>query len=170
MNRFFRYLAVLFAVIAVIAFVTVRLRKQPDSANREAAPKSIHLGEHPSTPGPDSKNEHVPQTPAARLDEVLAQLATSEDGNTNRKLLAELRQFLDGLPAEIASREVQSFLAASKDAPTKLDVTVKPGGMLGDASSLRSICWITSARSTARRLACSRRKSFQTIPHPMSGP
>ena len=72
-----------------------------------------------------------------RLEAVLTQLATAKDGNTNRKLLAELRQFLDALPAEIASREVQSFLAGRKDAATGLDVTVTKEGRLGDASSLR---------------------------------
>jgi hypothetical protein len=77
------------------------------------------------------------QKPAARLAEVLAQLAASPDAATSRRLLAELRAFLDRLPAGLASREVQSFLAAGRDAPTKLDVTVKPGGALGDASSLR---------------------------------
>ena len=68
---------------------------------------------------------------------MLTQLAGSDDGAANRKLLAELRQFLDSLPAQIASREVQNFLAENKDASTKLDMTVKPGGQLGDASSLR---------------------------------
>lgn len=68
---------------------------------------------------------------------MLAQLATSKDGNANRKLLAELRQFLDALPAEIASREVQNFLAASQDVATGLDLTVAKEGRLGDASSLR---------------------------------
>ena len=68
---------------------------------------------------------------------MLGEIATSKDGPANRKLLTELRQFLDSLPAEIASKETQSFLAAQKDAATGLDVTVKEAGHLGDASSLR---------------------------------
>ena len=44
---------------------------------------------------------------------------------------------LDSLPPDVASRVVQAFLKSGQDAGTKLDVTIKPGGDLGDASSLR---------------------------------
>ncbi len=136
MRRFSRYLILLVAALAVISFMLSRERKQgmPEPAGNA---ENVHPNVAASnTPAP-SPNIPPPPSPMERLEAVLAQLAASEDGNTNRKLLAELRQFLDGLPVEIASREVQSFLAASKDAPTKLDVTVTPGGLLGDASSLR---------------------------------
>src|SRR4051794_5169675 len=54
-----------------------------------------------STPRPSQK-------PAEHLNDVLAQLAGSPDAATSRRLLAELRTFLDALPPGVASREVQS--------------------------------------------------------------
>ena len=138
MTRFSRHIILLVvALLGVMAFMSFRGRKETVLAGyTETAAK-------PATMEPQAKPQTLPAnippppSPMKRLEAVLAQLATAKDGNTNRTLLAELRQFLDSLPVEIASREVQSFLAASKDAPTKLDVTVKPGGLLGDASSLR---------------------------------
>jgi hypothetical protein len=73
----------------------------------------------------------------ARLDDSLGQLKISKDPEANRRILAELRKLLDGLPRDVASREIQSFLASGKDAQTQLDVTIKQGGDFGDASSLR---------------------------------
>ena len=137
MNRFSRYLVLLIAALAVITFMSTLWRKQSIPTDHAGSSR-----QSPATkPVANAPTLHLdtalPPAPAERLDEVLAQLAGAQDGNTNRQLLAELRQFLDSLPVKIASREVQNFLAASKDAPTKLDVTVKPGGLLGDASSLR---------------------------------
>jgi len=73
----------------------------------------------------------------ARFDDFRTRLSASNDKETNRRTLAELRKLLDALPHDAASRVIQSFLATGKDAATKLDVTIKPGGNLGDASSLR---------------------------------
>ncbi len=72
-----------------------------------------------------------------RFEDGLVQLSATSDQKTSRKILSDLRAYLDLLPPDVASREVQAFLSTSKDALTKLDMTVKPGGMLGDASSLR---------------------------------
>ena len=72
-----------------------------------------------------------------RVAEILTRLNASTDKSESRRLLAELRALLDSLPASVASREVRSLLESRKDAPTKLDVTVKKGGALGDASSFR---------------------------------
>ncbi len=79
----------------------------------------------------------VVQTTATKLDDLATRLNAAQDAEASRKILVELRAMLDALPREIASREVQSFLSLKKDAVTKLDVTVKAGGALGDASSLR---------------------------------
>jgi hypothetical protein len=74
---------------------------------------------------------------AAGFDDFRDRLSASNDKETNRRTLSELRRLLDALPREAASRAIQSFLVTGKDAATKLDVTIKPGGNLGDASSLR---------------------------------
>ncbi len=110
-----------------------RLLGEPAST-RGASSSATPAGSTITAPG---STPRLTQKPAERLNDVLAQLAASPDAATSRRLLAELRTFLDALPAAVASREVQSFLAAGRDAATKLDVTVKPGGALGDASSLR---------------------------------
>ncbi len=74
---------------------------------------------------------------ASRIAEILAQLAGSKDAAANRAALSALRGFLNSLPPAVASRAVQTFLAGNQDASTQLDLTVQPGGVLGDASSLR---------------------------------
>ena len=136
MRRFSRYLILLVAALAVISFLFSRGRKQAMPEQSGNAGKAHPTGTESKTTTL-SQNIPPPPSPMERLEAVLTQLATAKDGNTNRKLLAELRQFLDALPAEIASREVQSFLAGRKDAATGLDVTVTKEGRLGDASSLR---------------------------------
>ena len=74
---------------------------------------------------------------AVQLDTICSELRASKDPGTTREILARLRNLLNSLPPGVASREVQAFLATSHDAPTNLDVTIKPGGILGDSSSLR---------------------------------
>jgi hypothetical protein len=71
------------------------------------------------------------------IDDIAHQLTAANDPQTSRRLLADLRAFLDGLPREAASRDVQSYLRSKNDAVTTLDLTVGPAGLLGDASSLR---------------------------------
>ena len=67
----------------------------------------------------------------------MTRLTAAGDPETSRTILAGLRSWLAALPREVASRELLAFLRQEKDAATKLDVTVKAGGTLGDASSLR---------------------------------
>jgi len=67
----------------------------------------------------------------------VADLKATNDPAKARAILNDLRQLLDQLPHNVASRVVQSFLKSGQDAGTKLDVTIHPGGRLGDASSLR---------------------------------
>lgn len=94
-----------------------------------------------STPGRSSVSNSTPtvasQSLAARLDNSLGRLKASGDPEESRRILAELRNLLDELPRDLASREIQSFLASGKDAQTRLDITINKGGSLGDASSLR---------------------------------
>jgi hypothetical protein len=74
---------------------------------------------------------------ATQLDDICAKLKATKDPAVARKLLAQLREVLNALPHEVASREIRKFLATGDDAATNLDLTVQPGGHLGDASSLR---------------------------------
>ena len=89
--------------------------------------------------GPASASNAIPPSPpiSAQLDSFRTRLEASPDPETSRRILAELRDLLGSLPPRVASREVQSFLASTEDAATKLDVTIEAGGGLGDASSLR---------------------------------
>jgi len=77
------------------------------------------------------------QPVSAEIDKILALLPASKENHENRLMLVKLRRMLDALPPDAASREIQSFLASGRDAPTGLDVKVESGGSLGDASSLR---------------------------------
>ncbi len=136
MRRLSRWLILLVAALAVISFMLSRERKQARPEQSGSAGEARPSGDASNKPTP-SPNIPPPPSPMERLEAVLTQLAAARDRNTNRKLLAELRQFLEGLPVEMASREVRNFLAGRKDAATGLDVTVTKEGQLGDASSLR---------------------------------
>ena len=72
-----------------------------------------------------------------QIDSIRAEIEAAKDPATVRALLNQLRDLLNSLPPAAASREVQSYLATGKDASTKLDLTLKPGGILADSSSLR---------------------------------
>lgn len=90
----------------------------------------------------DSPNRSNPTSRVSisvQIREVLTRLKASTDKSVNRGLIAELRVLLDSLPPNVASHEVRSLLASRIDAPTQLDVTVKKGGKLGDASSFRVV-------------------------------
>lgn len=89
-----------------------------------------------SSPAPLVSNTLAP-TQAARLDDVAARLTAADHPEEGRRILADLRTWLDSLPREVASREVLAFLRQKRDATTKLDVAVKTGGVIEDASSLR---------------------------------
>jgi len=71
------------------------------------------------------------------LEDAVARLSAANDPQTARAILAELRQRLDQFPHESSSRALQQFLSSSRDASTKLEITVGPGGALSSASSLR---------------------------------
>jgi len=89
-------------------------------------------------PGAPSGLQPAPSVSiSAQAGDILTRLKASTDPSVNRSLLAELRSLLASLPRDVASREVRSLIESHKDAPTRLDVTVKEGGVLGDASSFR---------------------------------
>ena len=137
MKRLFRYLIVVISALVLFSFVKFRSRQYPPSPNDFPRATESRPNAQVSKATAAPLTSASPPSAAERLEAILPLLTGSKDGAANRKLLAELRQLLDGLPVGIASREVRSFLASNKDAATSLDVTVKPGGLLGDASSLR---------------------------------
>jgi hypothetical protein len=136
MHRAFRPILAVAAVAGLIILIAWPRHRAADHLSTPKPAESLTPAPIAATPIP-AKSPSPPVDLAARLDIVLAQLAASSDPKINRQFLAELRQFLDSLPPEIASREIRSFLAGNKDAVTSLDVSIKPGGALGDASSLR---------------------------------
>ena len=141
MNRNSRLLATAFA-LAVIAGVVIHFHQrspvgQPSLAGSPGIPnKTASEASSPSKPEPSAAADPVAEL-HARLEATLAQLSASQDAEANRKLLAELRTYLATLPPAEASLAIQSFLAESRDAATKLDVTINSGGSLDDSSSLR---------------------------------
>src|SRR5262245_12714708 len=136
MKRLLWVLVCVGGVATAIGFAMMRARTDAPIATN-ATQQNTAATPTPATPAPLSKDRATPVQVAERIDAVLAQLVGSRDPQANRALLAELRRFLEGVPAEIASREVRQFLESKRDAATAIDVTVKPGGKLGDASSLR---------------------------------
>ena len=85
----------------------------------------------------DRRNSERAKIATDRLNKAVNDLSAAHDPSTSRSIFSELRKVLDSLPPDVASRVVQAFLKSGQDAGTKLDVTIKPGGDLGDASSLR---------------------------------
>jgi hypothetical protein len=74
---------------------------------------------------------------AVQIDGIRTRLNASNNPAATRRILEELLELLNALPAGTAAKEVNAYLASGKDATTQLDLTVKAGGALGDASSLR---------------------------------
>lgn len=72
-----------------------------------------------------------------QMSDICDQIKASKDPATTRALLAKLRNLLNSLPQDVASREVQNFLTTGKDADTKLDLTIQSGGLIDDTSSVR---------------------------------
>jgi len=85
----------------------------------------------------DQRNAQNAKDAADRLRLAVAELNANKDPDKSRAILAELRKLLDSLPPNVASQLVQEFLKSGQDAGTKLDITIKTGGGLADASSLR---------------------------------
>jgi hypothetical protein len=85
----------------------------------------------------DRRNSERAKIATDRLNKAVNDLSAAHDPSTSRSIFSELRKVLDSLPPDVASRVVQAFLKSGQDAGTKLDVTIKHGGDLGDASSLR---------------------------------
>jgi hypothetical protein len=72
-----------------------------------------------------------------RLFQAVDLLNTSTREESSRKLFAELRGFLGGLPPELASTAIREFLDGNLDAPSRLGFKVGPDGFLTQRSSLR---------------------------------
>lgn len=127
-----------FALLAALAVWLLLLKSGPSPAPTAGVSQSAPVPDSTPAAKPSAPEPMDPaQLAAARLEATLTQLSDSHDPAGNRKLLADLRQFLSTLPSEIASRQLQAFLATGRDAATKLDVTLQPGGALDDTSSLR---------------------------------
>ena len=126
MKRIFLVLAAVFVVAAAFAVWWF-------SRSHSAVPRATDLHSLVSNSAPTVVSKPL----AAQLDDSLGRLKASRDSENSRLILAELRKLLDGLPRDVASREIQSFLASGKDAQTRLDITINKGGSFGDSSSLR---------------------------------
>ncbi len=114
----------------------VRTSPPPGLESSAATSPPATLPADPSSAAPAAASSMAVPI-SAGIEAIRLRLSTEKDPAESRRLLTELRTVLDALPPAIAAREVRSFLASRKDAPTQLDLTVKAGGALGDASSLR---------------------------------
>ena len=137
MKRSYHYILIGSISLAVVVAAIIFSRKETIEPNFDRKAEVTDTIPHTPTSSPSPQETPPPVNIAERLDAVLAQLAASREPNANRQVLAELRRFLESLPPAIASRELRKFLEANKDAATNLDLNVKAGGQLGDASSLR---------------------------------
>jgi len=130
-----KFLLILFP-LALLALIAVFWWRQPlGLAFKSQA--SAHGGQAITT---GSSPTSVPASDAqviTQIDAICAELKASKDPTTTRAILAKLRALLNALPPAVASRVVQAFLATNHDAATNLDLTIKPGGILSDSSSLR---------------------------------
>jgi hypothetical protein len=126
---------------ALVLMLSSRIRT-PDTleVHGNVRPSAASQSLPPSIEPPLDSSQPNPTFAASTFDllnDIAAQLAAARDRETSRRLIAELRASLDRLPREAASQDVQSYLRSGNDAATQLDVTIKPGGLLDDASSLR---------------------------------
>jgi hypothetical protein len=75
--------------------------------------------------------------PRGHLSAAAAALRAGSNAEQARKILADLRSFLDSLPKNAAAAAVIDFLNEGADAPTGLEFTLGRGGVLTGATSLR---------------------------------
>jgi hypothetical protein len=120
-------------IVAVVALVWW-LPRHPSLLRQLGGATSAKSSEAKAT---DQRNAQNAKAKSDRLRSAVAELKANKDPAKSRAILAELRKLLDSLPPNIASQLVQEFLKSGQDAGTKLDITIKSGGGLGDASSLR---------------------------------
>jgi hypothetical protein len=120
-----------FVITAGVAFIVVGLvRFGPEGLRSSFAKWSSSLTSSASKPPPA-----VPVP--VQLADICAQIRQSKDPSATRALIDKLRNLLNSLPHDVASGEIQMFLAGGDDASTDMDLTIGKGGVLGDFSSVR---------------------------------
>jgi len=122
-------------IVATLLIIGIGLYVAWQPALRQKFVDVIGRSPRPGKAGQQSGVDE--KTVTSRLDRAVTDLKATNDPSKAREILSDLRKLLDSLPRDVASRVVQSFLKSGLDAGTKLDVTVRPGGALGDSSSLR---------------------------------
>ena len=105
---------------------------QPSTAKELA--RTVPSSSPPSLEGTQPTPSNSPLT--SRLDEGLVRLRNLTNPDEARRLLAELRTYLLSLRPDVASKEIQGFLASKGDAPTRMVFAIGLDGSL-IASSLR---------------------------------
>ena len=91
-------------------------------------------GAPPALPAPISEPKSAPD----RLQQVSDSLRAAPDPETARRLLAELRGALAGMPRHESLATIRRFLDAKTDAPTHLGFKLAANGLLDDAPTLRT--------------------------------
>lgn len=103
-----------------------------------------HGGIGAATPAAIATNTPPPAAPSPTilgsiqpLNDALKQLMAAATGADSRQILARLRAYLLSLPKDVASRLIDQFLDAKRDASTKLPLSIQKNGFLSDAPTLR---------------------------------
>lgn len=126
--------------LTLIVFVVALLwwlPRHPSMLRQFGRRAGAHLPNSSEGQTVDQRNAQNAKAATDRLKSAVAELKVNTDPEKSRTILRELRSLLDTLPPNVASQLVQDFLKSGQDAGTKLDITIKSGGGLGDASSLR---------------------------------
>lgn len=135
-------------LMVVLALVIFYLLQKPRDHGARGSQDSVGPVAAPSPPASFSKTNQPASPPATTvapetnttqaLLTALAKLQSSTDINQSRKILAELRAYLDSRPPDLAAAVITRFLAApANNAPTRIDFSISPSGFLNGHPSLR---------------------------------
>jgi hypothetical protein len=136
-------------MIAVLALAVFFIFQKPAQKNLGANPTDANLPEksaHPTAatfstrPALDPVSSQLPTEAdaAKRLDSALVALKSITNADDARKILAELRSYLDSLPPHIAAAVITHFLAnPANNAITRIDFSIGQSGFLSGQPSLR---------------------------------
>lgn len=137
--------ALLIAVLAVAAFFIFQrpLHRNPGESQARVNPMATAADTATGTASgqtamPRPSHEPAESLARKRLDSALAALKSTTSADAARKILVELRAYLDSLPPELAAAVITGFLANSaNNATTHIDFSISQTGFLDGQPSLR---------------------------------
>lgn len=137
--------ALLTAILALVIYYHRQKPGEPGAKESQARINPTAPSSQPASianttqPAPPPAANQPPETNTLQpLLTALAKLQTGTDVTQSRKILAELRAYLDSLPPDQAAALITRFLAdPSNNAPTRIEYSLNPTGFLDGHPSLR---------------------------------